>query len=175
MRPHLQRGRGSRGSPSARPRAHSPQRTSSLGLPSPKPEPLLRTEHCRSQVAAGASVLVSRARLCKSLWVPLSSLQSPAPLARCRRLGVCEPGPIQPLSPAADPASGCNSCWAPSGSPGSPLQPLSPRALPQHRALLRTLPHDPGGLTEALLTAPPPPREEMGAQSGQGLLKGKNS
>lgn len=71
MRPHLQRGRGSRGSPSARPRAHSPQRTSSLGLPSPKPEPLLRTEHCRSQVAAGASVLVSRARLCKSLWVPV--------------------------------------------------------------------------------------------------------
>lgn len=94
MGPHLQRGSGGRWSPPAQPRAHSPRRTSSLGWPPPKPEPLPRTQHCGSQVAAGASALVSRAGLCKSLWVPLSSLQGPAPLAQCRRLGGCEPGPI---------------------------------------------------------------------------------
>ena len=175
MGPHLQRGRGGRWSSPTQPRAHSPQRTSSLGSSPPKPEPLRRTQHRRSQVAAGASVLVSRAGLCKNLWIPLSSLQGLAPLAQCRWLGDCEPGPIQPPSPAADPASGCCSCWALIRFPGPPLQPLSPGALPQQHALLRTLPCDTGGLTAALLTARPPPGEETGAWSGQGLLKGKNS
>ena len=74
--------------------------------------------------------------------------------------------PLQTQPQGATPAG-------PHQGPPGPL--FSPRALPQHRELLRTLPHDPGGLTVALLTAPPPPGEETGARSSQGLLKGKNS